>query len=335
MNTNTTKVLYGAIGLVFILAVAAAYMYGVRSEEKKGEQGMVDVFLSSAAARCSDSSITAVAFSPSLRTMRTTSRALGGGVSYLTLGASQLVQCPVVGPDSQSEECKAYITVSDWQVLCDNAASQESVDTGPLSESAAENVVREFVDAVLASMPPAGDETALEPARALLSARAAAELATSSGSGAFASMLGVQDTPDRGMRVDGIELTGEQMATVHATFMYSGGEAQRDVMLVAEDGVWKIDSIAAPEAKPTFETTGVLIRNNPGLPAGVWHVSYERPGAAALTKALTFTEASICAVGVENSTCDPATLVAGTRVRVLGDLLEDDVVRIMRLEIGE
>ena len=98
-----------------------------------------------------------------------------------------------------------------------------------------------------------------------------------------------------------------------------------------EDGQWKVDRVSIPEEKAYFDQIGNLARDNPGMEEGIWYLVYEEAGQPALTKALIFSQSSICAQGVENMTCDPENLSSGARVRILGEE-EDESVRVIRLE---
>lgn len=81
-----------------------------------------------------------------------------------------------------------------------------------------------------------------------------------------------------------------------------------------------------------FDKTGNLVRNNPGMEPGVWHLVFEEPGAPALSVQLQFTSSSICADGAENNTCDPEELTEGGRVHILGEESGEGVIRVIRLE---
>lgn len=83
-----------------------------------------------------------------------------------------------------------------------------------------------------------------------------------------------------------------------------------------------------------FDETGNLVIDTPGLPAGVWHLVYEAPGAPALTAALEFTAQSRCLLptGVAVA-CDE--LEVGMRARVEGQELPDGTVRVQRVHLIE
>jgi hypothetical protein len=84
-------------------------------------------------------------------------------------------------------------------------------------------------------------------------------------------------------------------------------------------------------AVPDFEETGTLVRDNPGLPSGVWFLLYEEPGAPALTVELSFDESSQCTRDAQRVACD--TLEVGTRAHVTGTRGDTDVVVVAQLEI--
>jgi hypothetical protein len=79
-----------------------------------------------------------------------------------------------------------------------------------------------------------------------------------------------------------------------------------------------------------FERTGNLVRNNPGLPPGVWFLLYEEPGATALTVELEFAAESSCVIEVQATACD--VLEPGSRVVVAG-VRSEGHVRVVRLEV--
>ncbi len=333
MNTynNLLKV---ALLVLAILAVASAYVFGFRGERAQHEALLSQALKAHAFTHCGDPTTAEAAISKTTGAVRVTLNNLGGGLQYYTAGSQDALECPVVGPDAVSEECTAMQGVTDWETVCMGTATEETPDADTLSLERAEQAVREYMDAVVASAPPSADPDAYARGAALLSARVAAERGTST-TQPLGSLLGIQDIPDNGARIDSVEQVSEGEAVAHLTLQYSGGEVSRDVYVVAEGGTWKVDRAEEVKERTTVDQRGVLVRDNPGMPSGVWHISYERPGAPALTKALVFTAASICARGVENSTCVPESLTVGTRVRVVGELAQDgETIRVTRLELG-
>ncbi len=89
--------------------------------------------------------------------------------------------------------------------------------------------------------------------------------------------------------------------------------------------------VALPAAAGVdFDRTGNLVRDNPGLPLGVWFLLYEAPGAPALTAELMFTTASQCIADGASMDCDD--IEVGTRARVRGAEV-DGVVQVATLEV--
>ena len=89
---------------------------------------------------------------------------------------------------------------------------------------------------------------------------------------------------------------------------------------------------ATPTVSPiiTFRQSGTVVRDNPGMPPGVWVLVYEAPGAPALTAELAFTSASVCTSAGATVRC--ADLGVGDRVRVEGERV-GSTVRVVTLEI--
>jgi hypothetical protein len=85
-----------------------------------------------------------------------------------------------------------------------------------------------------------------------------------------------------------------------------------------------------PAPQIDFERTGNLVRDNPGLPPGLWFLLCEQPGAAALTVELEFAAESSCVSEAQAIACD--ALEPGSRVVVAG-VLSEERVRVVRLEV--
>jgi hypothetical protein len=68
------------------------------------------------------------------------------------------------------------------------------------------------------------------------------------------------------------------------------------------------------------------------MPASVWFLVYERPGAPALTVQLRFSPQSVCLARGAVSSCE--LLQRGERARAVG-LTSDSVVSVDRIEILE
>lgn len=80
----------------------------------------------------------------------------------------------------------------------------------------------------------------------------------------------------------------------------------------------------------SFNRSGNLMKDNPGLTPGVWYLSYETAGAPGLSTKLSFPEHATCTV-TDGSSCAIKDLVQGDRVRVMGDM-NGDIVTIRRIE---
>jgi hypothetical protein len=89
---------------------------------------------------------------------------------------------------------------------------------------------------------------------------------------------------------------------------------------------------ATGTARPSIARTGVLVRDNPGMPPGRWFLLYEEPGAPALTLELAITSATRCLEDTKVARCD--ALIPGTRVRVDGTL-DGDRLAVTILEVLE
>ncbi len=87
-----------------------------------------------------------------------------------------------------------------------------------------------------------------------------------------------------------------------------------------------------PPAGDVFSHVGNLVKDNPGMKPGIWHLSYEEPGAPGLLVELHFDEESRCGHNASPIPC--ANLVHGARVEVEG-LQTDSIVRVQRLDIQE
>lgn len=87
----------------------------------------------------------------------------------------------------------------------------------------------------------------------------------------------------------------------------------------------------------SFDQTGNLIRNNPGLKPDVWYVSYEATGSPAVAQELAFSANSRCYMGSDTTTsvtCDTKTFTQGERARVVGTK-SGSVVTVARLTLTE
>ena len=190
-------------------------------------------------------------------------------------------------------------------------------------EQAIEEVGVGFINNFLLIAPPSEDEEAMERALNTLSERALGEIGAETQSRDLALFVGVQDIPDNGFEVKDIVIKDANSAILEVELKYSSGSAHKDIHFVKEEGKWKIDSV---EGKPVadFNEVGNIVRNNPGYPEGVWFLVYEEPGSPALSKALSFTDDSLC-IKEEGFICDPDELEEGERVEIEGVDKEGEV----------
>lgn len=68
-----------------------------------------------------------------------------------------------------------------------------------------------------------------------------------------------------------------------------------------------------------FEKIGNLVRNNPGLKADVWYLTYEEAGKPALNTELAITASSTCLYGMDRELpCELLEFDQGERVKITG-----------------
>ena len=79
----------------------------------------------------------------------------------------------------------------------------------------------------------------------------------------------------------------------------------------------------------TFEAEGNMMKDNPGFEAGVWYLSYEKPGQPGLSTPLLFDHASECGGEGSFAICN-ISFEPGERVRVEGEEM-GQVVHVLRL----
>lgn len=80
-----------------------------------------------------------------------------------------------------------------------------------------------------------------------------------------------------------------------------------------------------------FFAIGNLVKDQPGMKAGVWFLSYEEAGASGLSVELVFTAESQCTMGQRTEACAQTRLVRGSRVEVIGNRSGSQVrVRTLR-----
>ena len=153
--------------------------------------------------------------------------------------------------------------------------------------------------------------------------------------GDYDPVLCAQDTPSS--YTVSTRTKGEQEAETVVSTVFNDVTKEVVVKLIRNEEVWKIQNIKCPQpevSKSGFDEIGNLVKDNPGLEPGVWHLSYEKPGKPALTKRLVFTDSSACVGEREGGDCDPEELAIGSRVRVVGNR-EDGVVAVTLLELVE
>ncbi len=212
---------------------------------------------------------------------------------------------------------------------------KEEVTDAPTDELspdavAAKEVGLSFFDDFIAIAPPAEDPDAEGRILEMLSERALDEIDVEMLSRDLALFVGVQDVPDQGVEFEKITIEDDGSASMVVILNYSGGSAERHVLLVKEDNDWKVDSITV-KTQADFQKVGNITRDNPGFPAGVWHLTYEAPGEPALTKALIFTDETVCIAGGETGICDPERMEVGARVEIEGKEKEEGVeVMVLR-----
>lgn len=201
----------------------------------------------------------------------------------------------------------------------------------PSSEDA-EMTGFQFMQDVIAVAPPNVDVEAEDRLYDALSSAAREEVSYEMLLPDIARFVGIQDVPDQGVSVEDLQIEGLTAATLTLGLNYSGGRALREVHLVIGDGMWKVDRISIPDQAERFEAVGNLVRNNPGMDPDVWHLVYEESGAPGLIVKLQFTQASICARGVENDICNYDMFEQGQRVHVSGERVTESAINVVRLE---
>lgn len=74
---------------------------------------------------CTQENVAHVEVSRGAGFIKVTSRLLGGGSIYYPEDGGQAFDCPVVGPDAMSQECKSVREISDWETICAPASNGE------------------------------------------------------------------------------------------------------------------------------------------------------------------------------------------------------------------
>ena len=103
------------------------------------------------------------------------------------------------------------------------------------------------------------------------------------------------------------------------------------VPLLAIGGWYLIQShlIDSEVSYEPFAHEGNLVKDNPGLVAGVWHLVYEEPGSPARTVPLVFDHDSRCGSESMLMMCN-ISFEQGERVRIEG-VIAGDAVRVQKL----
>ena len=71
---------------------------------------------------CDGNNVASVEYSSSDSIIRVNSALLGGGGTYYSNDGSSYT-CPVVGPDSMTQDCREVLSISDWQKVCEPGLS--------------------------------------------------------------------------------------------------------------------------------------------------------------------------------------------------------------------
>jgi hypothetical protein len=317
--------------VLFILLGAGAYYAYITLQDT---EPLVDIALT-AQSYCSQENVAQVEVSRSAGFIKVTSALLGGGSTYY--GETDMaplqtpLQCPVVAPDSMSDDCKAILAVTDWVLICENTITPPVVT--PTDEEAELTGFNFILDSIAVAATTSSSTSTEDRVLGALSLNAQNSVSRETLSQDLAAFLGIQDVPDQGASVEDLQIISDTEAQLFIGLNYSGGRTLRTVHLVVENDAWKVDSVSStPISTADFEREGNLTMHSDGTEPNTWTLVYEEPGQPALTKQLTFDTASICATGVENSTCDSSTFTPGQRVKILGTSVDEENVLVIRLE---
>lgn len=188
---------------------------------------------------CVDQNVATVHISRSQDLIRLTSSLLGGGATYYH-NADEPLRCPVVGPDSISMECKAMLDVSDWERVC----GKEELPGPEEAETTAFTFILDFI----AIAPPKSDAAASDRIMTVLSANASTQIDRETLFNDLTQFIGVQDAPDQGASVEDLQIVSDAEAYLVVGLNFSGGRTERNVHLVVENGMWKVDRMSTPES---------------------------------------------------------------------------------------
>lgn len=111
------------------------------------------------------------------------------------------------------------------------------------SDEQAELIGFEFIQAVVASAPPA-DPSMKTEAFELLSEAAKEQVGGSAVAANLASFVGIQDVPDQGVSVEDLAVNEDQ-AELTVGLNYSGsGRVLKVIHLIVEGGTWRVDRVS-------------------------------------------------------------------------------------------
>lgn len=127
---------------------------------------------------------------------------------------------------------------------------------------------------------------------------------------------------------------GVVLVVLMAIFWYQG-EMRRGDRSIQRDGIGAIEAPPTEgETGDSFDRTGNLMRNSPGLLPETWYLGYELPGQPGLFVKIQWTNQSRCVIESGERACVDSLVGVGDRVRVQG-VLSGDEVSVRRLELIE
>lgn len=310
------------VALIALVGAGAYYAYSTLQDSEP----VTDIALK-AQSYCSKENTASVEISRSSGFIKVVTTLLGGGATYYGETETTPLQCPVVAPESMSDDCKALLAITDWLVICENPVTPPTPT--PTNEEAELTGFNFILDAILIISTTSPETVTMERAVNALSLNAMQSVSKDTVSEDLATFLGVEIAPEQGASVENLEVNAEEAKLV-VGLNFEAGRELRNVQLVVENGLWKVDSVTvATDTTSSFDHTGNLVINNPGMEEDVWYLVYEAPGESALSMKLQFGEQSICS----ESVCNPETLEVGQSVRVVGEVLGTSTVQVLELEI--
>jgi hypothetical protein len=116
----------------------------------------------------------------------------------------------------------------------------------PPSHEEAEQVGYQFMLDVVAAAPSNSDEEAAQRIFETLSSSAREGKSVDTIASDMALFVGIQDVPDEGVSVEDLQIKSPTEAVLTLGLNYSGGRVLRDIHLVVEDMMWKVDSVSVP-----------------------------------------------------------------------------------------